>query len=722
MEAAASLAALDFSFERFGSYIYFMLAFSLVIFVHELGHFLVAKWCGIKVEVFSIGIGSRLVGFKFGDTDYRLSVLPLGGYVKMLGGEGDDETAPTNDPRAFPNKSVGARAAVLSAGVIMNMIFAFFLFLVIFRNGLTSMKPGIGKLDKDGPAARQRDAGMDSLRAGDLMLAVNGTEVADYNEVQIEITLTDADKPITFDVLRDGKRHTVTIDRPEGKPGGKSIVGFFPGLSTTVPEGTPPGAPLKAGEQIRSASFGGRTIAVDSFLDLQRALALSAGGKLTLTVAKAGVERTAVVEPKVDRQPAIGGPVILGGIRPRVQVEAVMPDSPAGQAGLRAGDVILEYRSESAQVALPSREELFKRIAEAGDKPIHLRVLRGSDVLTLSAVAQSRRWERRPMLGFGFSAADLDHPVVGEVISAQRVSKQTIKVLEARFKKGPDGSLGTDGDSVMIALSRLRGREFPDAAAAKAALIEVLGAQLLDAHGAAVLDALETTRPYKAGVRSGDVIVSFAGKPAASWNDLVREIAVFAEGVAIKRTDDGEVETKAAELVVTRDGATVKLSLPILPLEYELDSLPVSIGVPFQVERTVIRGETAGEALRMGLHKTWYTMKQVYVTLAQMIRGQLGADNLSGPLGIAAIGGKFAEQDTMLMWYILAAISVNLAVLNFLPIPVLDGGHIVFLIIEKIRGSPVPVHIYDRVNKVGLLVLLSLFLFVTFNDVTKFFK
>ena len=98
--------------------IYFLLAFSLVIFVHELGHFAVAKFCGVKVLRFSIGMPPRLIGIQIGETDYCIGALPLGGYVKMLGqddsGDSESETGPASaaaatDPRAFNNKSVSAR-------------------------------------------------------------------------------------------------------------------------------------------------------------------------------------------------------------------------------------------------------------------------------------------------------------------------------------------------------------------------------------------------------------------------------------------------------------------------------------------------------------------------------------------------------------------------------------------------------------------------------------
>ncbi|MEE2727854.1 MAG: site-2 protease family protein, partial [Candidatus Latescibacterota bacterium] len=103
----------------------FVIALGVLVFVHELGHFLVAKWSGIRVERFSVGMPPRMVGFKYGETDYCLSWIPFGGYVKMAGQAdvGSDEI--TGAPWEFPSKSVWTRMAVVAAGPFMNFLFAF---------------------------------------------------------------------------------------------------------------------------------------------------------------------------------------------------------------------------------------------------------------------------------------------------------------------------------------------------------------------------------------------------------------------------------------------------------------------------------------------------------------------------------------------------------------------------------------------------------------------
>ena len=128
-----------------------------VIFIHELGHFLLAKWNGVKVEKFSIGFGPTLVGFHRGETEYVLAAVPLGGFVKMLGEGPAEEASKSTDPRAYPNKTVGARMAIISAGVIMNVILGLACFVYAYGQGMVEMPAKVGGVE---PASPAYEAGM----------------------------------------------------------------------------------------------------------------------------------------------------------------------------------------------------------------------------------------------------------------------------------------------------------------------------------------------------------------------------------------------------------------------------------------------------------------------------------------------------------------------------------------------------------------------------------
>ncbi len=163
----------------------FVIVLGVLIVVHELGHFVTAKLAGIAVPRFSVGLGPRVWGVKIGETEYVLSALPLGGYVKMAGmgeeeameklegGKSDLEVPPE---RRFDSKSVGTRAVVISAGVIMNFLFAVFAFAGITY--YTAYAPLIGAVEEGWPAA---EAGVE---AGDLIVAVDGNDVDLWSEFQ----------------------------------------------------------------------------------------------------------------------------------------------------------------------------------------------------------------------------------------------------------------------------------------------------------------------------------------------------------------------------------------------------------------------------------------------------------------------------------------------------------------------------------------------------------
>ncbi|HEY0268746.1 MAG TPA: RIP metalloprotease RseP [Methyloradius sp.] len=150
-----------------------------MITVHEYGHYQVARWCGVKVLKFSIGFGKPLFAKKLGDdqTEYVLAALPLGGYVKML----DEREAPVEASemgRAFNRQPVWKRIAIVSAGPAANLILAVLLYWVIFMSGVTGVKPIIGDIPQDSPAAQA------SIKSGELITSVNNTAVASWQDVR----------------------------------------------------------------------------------------------------------------------------------------------------------------------------------------------------------------------------------------------------------------------------------------------------------------------------------------------------------------------------------------------------------------------------------------------------------------------------------------------------------------------------------------------------------
>lgn len=151
----------------------------VLIFVHELGHFLIAKWAGIRVERFSLGFPPKMIGFTKGDTEYCISWIPLGGYVKMAGENPDDETS--GSPDEFMSKTVGQRALVILAGPVMNFVTAILIFIgVLWLHGKdvpAEDRVVVGPVLADAPAHKA------GLKSGDVIIAVDHTKYSDFAEM-----------------------------------------------------------------------------------------------------------------------------------------------------------------------------------------------------------------------------------------------------------------------------------------------------------------------------------------------------------------------------------------------------------------------------------------------------------------------------------------------------------------------------------------------------------
>lgn len=176
----------------------FVVVLGVLIFFHEFGHFIVARLFGVGVEKFSLGFGPRLLGKKVGITDYRLSLIPLGGYVKMVGEEPDAEIDPAQIPISFTHKHVAKRMLIVAAGPVFNILLALIIFAITFMTtGLYIRQASIGEVTTDSPAER---AGM---REGDRIVAINDQPVNNWDEMAEQINGSQG-RPLEIEVQRGG--------------------------------------------------------------------------------------------------------------------------------------------------------------------------------------------------------------------------------------------------------------------------------------------------------------------------------------------------------------------------------------------------------------------------------------------------------------------------------------------------------------------------------------
>ena len=182
----------------------------ILIFAHELGHFLVAKYSGVGVLKFSLGFGPRIVGKKWGETEYVLSLIPLGGYVKLLGESDEEGLPPEALARSFLRQSVWVRMAIVAAGPIFNFLLAILIFFIVFMAGVPELTSSIGAVQKDSAAEQA------GLQAGDTITAIDGKTLDRWN--RLSETVTDSGgKTLTVTVRRGDRTLDLTVQPREVK-------------------------------------------------------------------------------------------------------------------------------------------------------------------------------------------------------------------------------------------------------------------------------------------------------------------------------------------------------------------------------------------------------------------------------------------------------------------------------------------------------------------------
>lgn len=645
------------------------LGLGLVIFVHELGHFLVAKACGVKCEKFYLGFdvfGLKLFKFRYGETEYGIGLLPLGGYVKMLGQEDNPtkaaaeieraklaQTSPESltpeeaaqyDPRSFLAQSVPERMAIISAGVIMNIIFAFALATTAYLYGVKEAPCVVGGLIPDYPAWAA------GLRPGDKILEINNTKTPRFRDLQTTVILgTHSADGVPFLVERPGEKELLNLNLQPDRTGLAPRVGIASASSLKL--GAPALLPIGVMETVAGEFQEGDVVVaidgkpVESSTEAKQLLAAQSG-PITVTVDRTGKNgETSTKEINIPARPMMG----LGLVMEIGPVVAVQADSPAATAGIEPGDVLTKIDGQPIGDPMTLGERLIPRAGET----IHLTVERGGKPIEMDLVV------RKPV--------DTDEAMV-EVMPADVIGvtyKVTNKVA------------AVEADSPAAAAGIKPG---------------------------AVIESAEFIPPENATIKFNDkdIPVQFPKKPfefqkEALWPAVVNWLQNSLPGT--------KVELRLA------DKQVVTLEPAVEPGQFNADR-----GFQFLPMSYTFQADSLGMAMKYGANETVGALTQVYRFLKALGTGQVSAKGMAGPLGILGMGYKSASEGLPTLMMFLVMLSANLAVLNFLPIPLLDGGHMVLLIYEGLRGKPASERIVAGVSYAGLIFILSLMAFLLLLD------
>lgn len=539
----------------------FVILLGILIFVHELGHFLVARLCGVRVEVFSLGFGKKLLSIERGGTTYCLSLIPLGGYVKMFGEQGSDAIISEEDKKvSYSHKTVWQRIAVVLAGPLMNFFFAVLVFTLIAEMGERNRAAVIADVT---PFSSADKAG---FKPGDRILELNSAKIKSYEEFQKS--------------LNQFKDSTVS------------------------------------------------------------ALVEDAGGhQKTLTFKVVSIDNPNIfsLESRVGQ---------IEGILPYATsaTVAVLTGSQAYQIGFRTGDEIIEINSKK-----------IIRWAQLDET-----LLNSKEDLTVK----------------------LNRPF-GAESNPEKPSKTslTLQIPYASLKKIKQiADFGFDGTELYL------DQVVKDSPAAEADL------------------------------KKFDKIISINSTPIKKWEDI---------SVTVKSYDGKEPLT----FVINREGTEIikKITPKVTEITTPFGGIEkrFTVGItPYLIfaepEVTIVESQSIFHSISKGTGRTIDMSVMTVMSFVKLFQGQVSVKNVGGMVSIGKAAKDSFEMGAQAFLMTMGILSVSLFILNLLPIPVLDGGHLVFYTIELIKGSPLSLRKMEIAQQVGFVLLLALMILAQFNDIVRF--
>ena len=690
-----------------------------LIIVHEFGHFIVARACGVRCEKFYIWFdfwGLRFFRFKWGDTEYGLGVFPLGGYVKMLGQEDDPNKlreqlekmkeaeargevidSPLFAKDSYLAKSVPQRMAIIVAGVVMNFLFAIVCATAAYMIGFTDMAPVIGNVVPGSPAWYA------GLQVGDRIESINNKKA--YVFFDINMSMIGGKKGVNLGINRlteEGERQRIDqtiiprkraydiapnigvsncrtlelVDTSKADPG---VYPVYTSLKKLMKE-----TDLILLKRGNLAVYQVNDVPIKNYRQYQEEQLKAYGKPITcgITLTQTDIEKEAA-QKGIDIKRLTGSatlpPLPMKEIGVRFAfgpITGVLPNSEAAQKGIKVGDIIVSIDGDAEIDPIKLPELLLQKV-------------------------------------------NAEKESVEIVLKSKDGNEKTVTVTLAKKRIIPD----------MSALS------------------------MKDPLASDALGIAWTAEPVIAGVseKIADIAEGLVGSRVVSWTFVNGEPIIISTRFAAN-DEVGHKITKIGDMIdmpyITRfllqlatakketkivDGKKVKNDLPLsIRLEVDLAGTPATFDLPildstdwFNTDRGLILNEEksfvkAGgfvEAVYLGTNKMIDSSLSVFKTLNSLINGQVSVRGLGGPILIVQKAWEFANSGLGKFLIFLCLIGANLAVLNILPIPVLDGGHLVFLLYEGIFRKPPPESVLIVLSYLGLAAILTLMVWAVSLDI-----
>jgi regulator of sigma E protease len=604
----------------------------IIIFIHELGHFLVAKRSGIRVETFSIGFGPAIWKTRKGNTEYRLSILPLGGFVKLAG---ENITSPDikNLPDEFISKPPLTRAKVFVAGALMNFILAFPLCIISYLIGINLMAPSVGEIQ------RGSSEWYSSLQKGDTILSIikpsadgNNIEypIKNHNDYQREIIRTSMGTPLKLKVKREEKEIIIDIIAK-----GSSGLGVLPPsnvIKSIQPDSAADKAGLKPNDEI--IEINGEFIS--SAREISSIISQRPSLSTTIKIRNPNGEiKNITAIPAKEKAPKPYYDIGVDGIMPVIIAEA-REDSPAANAGIRKGD----------------------RIIAINDSPI-------------------KSWNKFTEIIKTSAGKNLKLAIIRENNPSSESIPLTVSVASDPAGKGYIG--------VVPFISNEIG------------------------------EPKDNSPLSDTGLSYGDKIIKAIGKneKGKTLENTISQLSQLQD--IANKTKGNPIEITVIKPSPSGGAGLITKTIQVTPKQISgIGTLGIELTF-----KTVLTKYPLGTAIVEGSKETLDLSLLTFQVIKKLFKGQEPLTGLAGPIGIIQVIYRTAHEGISLFLWLLSLISINLAILNLFPIPVFDGGGILFCLIERIKGSPVSLKIQVIAQYIGLFLILSLVVLVTINDILR---
>ena len=579
------------------------------------------------------------------------------------------------DPRSYPAKSVPARMAIISAGVIMNLIFAVIFAAVAYRVGVRITPAVIGGTSAGDPAW------VAGIQPGDHIVKIGKdgkrSPFLRYGpDLQMSVVLNGGDDgPMDLSILRDGEEKVYSITptkRNKEIKGVPAIIGVVSAKDNKLHQRIPSLPYSAAGNTSKPFQKGDEVIALDGkvfdkTVDMFEELANRPDDAITFTVQrwpediKEEDKVSGSVKPEKLHIDVPAANVRITGLQMEMgPATAIRRGSPAEQAGFQVGDIIQSINGQPVNdpMRLPS---LFLSHVESGSS-VPVKVKRGADVVTVDVTPERPKFYPEWV--------------------------------------GPGSPIGIESIGLAVRVTRTVANVVPNSSA------------------------------DVAGLQPGDKIANVEFAPKTDEVKKQMEELKVNYNTEIELTDElpswptvhfaiQQLHPKT-DVHITYLRGDEKRKAVVTPAVAE-DWFTPSRGLFFDMQSVVHQTPFWGEAWRLGARETWERSLQVIGIVKRLFMGRISVTNLSGPLGILQVAGSAASEGIPTLLIFLTMLSANLAVLNFLPIPALDGGHMVFLAAEGIRGKPVDETLQMKLSVLGIGFLLLLMFVATFMDIGRQF-